>query len=86
VRELTEMGLKQAKDYVESLPSSPLDAARLAAGGTQVDSGGAYSADLSADPEVRALLAAGNKIAAIKRVRELTGMGLKAAKDYVDSL
>ncbi len=86
VRELTGMGLKAAKDYVESLPSVPLDAARRAAGGAPVDSGGAHLADLSADPEVRALLAAGNKIAAIKRVRELTGMGLKAAKDFVDSL
>jgi ribosomal protein L7/L12 len=86
VRELTGMSLKAAKDYVESLPSIPLDTARRAAGEAHVDSGGAHLADLSADPEVRALLAAGNKIAAIKRVRELTGMGLKAAKDFVDSL
>jgi ribosomal protein L7/L12 len=35
---------------------------------------------------IRALVGGGNKIAAIKRVRELTGMGLKEAKDYVDSL
>lgn len=37
-----------------------------------------------ADPEVRAALAADNKIAAIKRVRELTGLGLKEAKDLVE--
>jgi len=36
--------------------------------------------------EVSALLARGNKIAAIKRYRELTGVGLKEAKDYVDRL
>ena len=36
--------------------------------------------------EVSALLAGGNKIEAIKRVRELTGLGLKEAKDYVDRL
>ena len=41
---------------------------------------------LDSDDEVRRLLAAGNKIQAIKRVRELTGIGLKEAKDYVDSL
>ena len=35
---------------------------------------------------IRALMDGGNKIAAIKRVRELTGVGLKEAKDYVDSL
>src|SRR5690349_23206829 len=34
---------------------------------------------------IRALLDGGNKIAAIKRVRELTGMGLKEAKDFVES-
>jgi hypothetical protein len=36
--------------------------------------------------EVRALLAQGQKIAAIKRVRELTGTGLREAKTYVEAL
>lgn len=36
--------------------------------------------------ELLELLQRGNKIAAIKRVRELTGWGLKEAKDYVDLL
>jgi len=35
---------------------------------------------------VRALLAEGNKIAAIKLVRTVTGMGLKDAKDLVDGM
>jgi len=34
--------------------------------------------------EVRALLGANQKIAAIKLVRERTGMGLKEAKDFVE--
>src|SRR5690242_17526790 len=34
---------------------------------------------------IRALIASGNTISAIKRVRELTGMGLKEAKDYVEA-
>jgi len=38
------------------------------------------------DPEVAQLLQAGNKIGAIKIVREKTGMGLKEAKDHVESL
>ncbi len=38
------------------------------------------------DDEIHALLARGQKIQAIKRVRAVTGMGLKEAKDYVDSL
>jgi ribosomal protein L7/L12 len=36
--------------------------------------------------EVRILLADKHKIEAIRRVRELTGMGLKQAKDYVEAL
>ncbi len=35
-------------------------------------------------PEVRAALMGGNKIEAIKRVRERTGLGLKEAKDLVE--
>ncbi|MBK8097085.1 MAG: ribosomal protein L7/L12 [Planctomycetes bacterium] len=36
------------------------------------------------DQEVDALLRAGQKIQAIKLVRERTGLGLKEAKDLVD--
>ncbi|HJZ48507.1 MAG TPA: ribosomal protein L7/L12 [Roseiflexaceae bacterium] len=36
--------------------------------------------------EVHALALQGQKIEAIKRYRELTGVGLKEAKDYVDRL
>lgn len=38
------------------------------------------------DPEVLGLLGQGKKIAAIKRYREVTGTGLKEAKDAVDAL
>src|SRR5919202_5445909 len=38
------------------------------------------------DEEIHDLLARGNKIEAIKRVRAVTGMGLKDAKDYVEAL
>jgi ribosomal protein L7/L12 len=37
-------------------------------------------------PELRAELAAGNKIAAIKLLREATGLGLKEAKDAVERM
>jgi ribosomal protein L7/L12 len=37
-----------------------------------------------ADPEIRAALAGGNKIEAIKLVRERSGLDLKAAKDLVE--
>ncbi len=40
----------------------------------------------NAEEAVRALLNSGNKIEAIKRVREQTGLGLKEAKDLVDAM
>ena len=51
---------------------------------------GAATAGPSQEPpwlgEVRSLKGQGNAIMAIKRVREVTGWGLKEAKDYVDGL
>lgn len=38
------------------------------------------------DQELIALVQKGNKIVAIKRLREARGLSLKEAKDYVDSL
>ena len=38
-----------------------------------------------ADPEIRAAIAGGHKIEAIKLVRERTGLDLKGAKDLVES-
>ena len=77
VRQATGLGLKEAKDYVEALEAGTAPpAARLAA---------APASSGSMD-EVRALALQGNKIQAIKRYRELTGAGLKEAKDYVDAL
>ena len=82
VRELTGLGLKEAKDYVEGLPQAALHdlptLALQAAGSADV-----AGPDLA---EVSALLAGGNKLAAIKRLREQTGLGLKEAKDYIESI
>ncbi|MUL79817.1 ribosomal protein L7/L12 [Mycolicibacterium sp. CBMA 226] len=44
------------------------------------------SAGPGVSPEVLRLAAAGQKIQAIKRLREETGLGLKQAKDIVDRL
>jgi ribosomal protein L7/L12 len=41
---------------------------------------------LDVELEVRGLKAQGDQIAAIKLIREHTGLGLQDAKDYVDSL
>jgi hypothetical protein len=42
--------------------------------------------DLAADPELLGLAKAGRKIEAIKRYRDITGAGLKEAKDFVERL
>jgi ribosomal protein L7/L12 len=38
------------------------------------------------EDQVRALLAQGRKVEAVKRVYKTTGWGLKESKDYVDAL
>ena len=40
--------------------------------------------DPMSDPEIQDLLAKGNEVQAIKRYRELTGLGLKEAKDAIE--
>ncbi len=77
-RELTGMGLKEAKDFVEGWERAGSPPA-LAVSAPPAPGGAGMA-------EVRALAAAGNKIGAIKRYRELSGVGLKEAKDFVDGL
>ena len=42
--------------------------------------------NIDPDQEVRQLLRQGQKLDAIKRVRHITGWGLKEAKEYVEAL
>jgi ribosomal protein L7/L12 len=41
---------------------------------------------LGIENEVRSLLSKGRKIEAVKKVVEMSGLGLRVSKDYVDSL
>jgi ribosomal protein L7/L12 len=84
VREMTGLGLKEAKDYVDALPNAPpmMTMARQMV----VASSSRAGASSSMRTEAAALVARGQAIEAIKLVRENTGMGLKEAKDYVDEL
>jgi ribosomal protein L7/L12 len=82
VRELTGLGLKEAKDYVEAMPLTAQPDLPAPAPPPIVHTNLA-APDLA---EVSVLMASGNKIEAIKRLRELTGLGLKEAKDYVESM
>lgn len=80
-RELTGMGLAEAKNYVEALDrgqSSTVQPAATDELPPRIDGAGRA--------EILALVRDGKKISAVKRTRELTGMGLKDAKEYVESL
>ncbi len=72
-RELTGAGLKEAKDAVEAILQGrpfPLPG----------------KPDQGFERELTELLQAGRKLEAIKRFRELTGAGLKEAKDAVEAI
>ncbi len=81
VRVQTNLGLKEAKDYVEMIergenPSQLMSANRAA------PQAQALPDDLLR--EAQAIARQGNKIQAIKLVRQATNLGLKEAKDMVD--
>jgi ribosomal protein L7/L12 len=79
LREQTGLGLKEAKETVEALEQS--SGARLH--GKLADT---MRHAQDASEEVKRLVRSGQKIEAIKLVREQTGLGLKEAKDLVDRL
>lgn len=86
LREATGLGLADAVRIADKLGGAGKP---KTAGPSMVKATtGSVAADIGPDNEaaIRSMLGEGNKIAAIKRVRELTGMGLKEAKDYVEAL
>lgn len=66
------------------IPRSGVFADAGATGNLQQLSGDVLSPDAKA--RVQALIVANRKIEAIKEVREVTGLGLKEAKDLVDAM
>ena len=75
-REATGLGLAEAKDWVEAIErGAEFEVPPLAA-----------EAPADAYDEVRALVAAGAKIEAIKRLRAATGLGLAEAKARVEAI
>jgi len=88
LRQATGLGLKQAKDIVDSMASgnSLLEISSQGTSSTnvkyQVPVG--YGAD--AMDEVKKLLRNGKKIEAIKLYRQVSGLGLKEAKDEIDRM
>ncbi len=85
-RELTGVGLKEAKDAVEALMEGrPVQMSSVQVGGnvTATSRAGQTGATMQ---EVIQLARQGNKIEAIKRYRQITGVGLKEAKDAVEAI
>lgn len=78
VRELTGMGLQEAKAFIEALEGVASHATSTGAASPL------QSTDLAA--EARRVLQQEGKLTAIKRVRTLSGMGLKEAKEFVERL
>jgi len=78
-REVFGVGLREAKEAIDGLRAQrPLP--------PQPQPSAAPASDPAQDPELRAALASGKKILAIKRYRELTGLGLKDSKDAVERM
>ena len=81
-RELTGVGLKEAKDAVEALERGEPVAVPVAP-----PPPGPFTPSVAVDDrELREHLRADRLIDAIKRYRELTGLGLKESKDAVEAL
>ena len=72
-RERTRAGLKESKDAVEAIQRGEAPPA-------------SSWGDRTFEDEVAMLLEQGQKIEAIKRYRERTGVGLKEAKDAVERM
>ncbi|MBP6668089.1 MAG: hypothetical protein KA180_01485 [Gemmatimonadales bacterium] len=84
LREETGLGLAEAKAAIDARKGG----LRLPTGThpPAAPAGPSDPAAVAADPLLRDFLNAGNLIAAIRRYRELTGLGLKESKEAVERL
>ncbi|PKO16915.1 MAG: hypothetical protein CVU39_06765 [Chloroflexi bacterium HGW-Chloroflexi-10] len=81
-RELTGSGLKEAKDAVEAL----MEGKPVTLTGSSAAQPSSYGSSTNQIENIIVLARSGNKLEAIKRYRELTGLGLKESKDSVEAL
>ena len=86
VRELSGASLKEAKDYVDRLEQDPIYVSDF--GDFQQTPPKLSFEEVLHDyeGEIRDLLRHKRKIEAVKRVRKLSGTGLKESKDFVDQI
>lgn len=81
VLELSEL-IKDMEDKFGVSAAAPVAVAAPAAGGAE---GGAAAAEEKTQFDLLLTEVGGNKVGVIKAVRQITGLGLKEAKDLVDS-
>lgn len=86
--ELVNLTIKEASELANLLEDEygikPAQAAVAVAGGPAVGGDGAAAVEEKTEFDVVLKSVGGNKIAVIKEVRSLTGLGLKEAKELVD--
>jgi ribosomal protein L7/L12 len=78
---LLETRLQQVFEHLKIAPRESAGGEGDWWGGSDEEAG---QLDPMSDPEIQDLLAKGNEVQAVKRYRELTGLGLKEAKDAID--
>ena len=82
---LDSMTVMELNDLVKAIEEKfGVSAAAMAAPAAAGGGGGAAAAEEKTDFNVMLLEAGANKVSVIKAVREITGLGLKEAKDLVD--
>ena len=86
--DLVNLSIKEASELATLLEEEygikPAQAAVAVAGGAAPGGDGAAAAEEKTEFNVVLKAVGGNKIAVIKEVRSLTGLGLKEAKELVD--
>ena len=82
---LDSMTVLELNDLVKAIEEKfGVSAAAMAAPAAGGAAGGAAAAEEKTECNVMLLEAGANKVSVIKAVREITGLGLKEAKDLVD--
>ena len=86
---LVNLTVKEVNDLADILKDEygiePAATAVAVAGGGAAAAGGATAAEEKSELDVVLTAAGGSKLAVVKLVKELTGLGLKEAKDLVEA-
>ena len=86
--QLVNLSVKEVSELADILKNDygiePAAAAAAAAPGAAGGAGGADAAEEKSEFDVVLTAAGGSKLAVVKLVKELTGLGLKDAKELVD--